>query len=90
VHGDLVFDEGGLRLEFTDPLRGPVAREGGATGGSPQWAIEPIVHGRLRNGDEVTLLQATRKPNFRGSAKLISGGARCPVMFCGAIRPFVL
>jgi hypothetical protein len=59
VHGDLVFDEGGLRLELTDPLRGPVAREGGGTGGSPQWAIEPIVHGRLRNGDEVTLLQAS-------------------------------
>jgi len=35
-------------------------------------------------------LPATRKPDFRGSAKLISGGARCLVMSCGAIRPVVL
>jgi hypothetical protein len=27
--------------------------------GSPQWATEPVVHGQLRGGDDVSLLQAS-------------------------------
>ena len=28
-------------------------------GGSPQWATEPVVHGQLRGGEDVSLLQAS-------------------------------
>lgn len=59
IHGDLAFDDDGIRLELTTSLRAPVAREGGVVGGSPQWVTEPVVHGQLRNGEQVTLLQAS-------------------------------
>jgi hypothetical protein len=57
VHGGLTFDEDGIRLELADSLRAPVARASGVVGGSPEWAAEPVVHGRLRDGNEVTLLR---------------------------------
>jgi ApeA N-terminal domain 1 len=56
VHGSVAFNEDGIRLELADSLRAPVARGGGIVGGSPEWAAEPVVHGRLRDGNEVTLL----------------------------------
>ena len=57
VHGRLIFDEDGIRLELADSLREPTARGSGVVGGSPEWAAEPVVHGRLRDGNEVTLLR---------------------------------
>lgn len=59
VHGDLTFDDEGIRLELTGPLRAPTALAPGVFGGSPQVAREPVVHGRFHDGTEVTLLHAT-------------------------------
>jgi len=41
-------------------------------------------------GGDMLSFPAARKPCLGRSAKLISGGARCLVMFRGAIRPFIL
>jgi ApeA-like protein/HEPN superfamily Apea-like protein len=57
VHGSLAFDENGVRLELDDPLRAPVVGEGGIVSGSAESAAEAVVHGRLRDGREVTLLR---------------------------------
>jgi ApeA N-terminal domain 1 len=62
VHGGLTFDEDGIRLEFADSLRAPVARASGVVGGSPEWAAERVVHGRFRDGNEVTLLRLRGHP----------------------------
>lgn len=59
VHGDLSFDEAGIQLRLTKTLRGPVVISDRTSGGPMEWATEPVVHGRLRSGDEVTLLQAS-------------------------------
>jgi len=58
VHGDLVFDEAGIQLRLMTTLRGPVVISDRTSGGSTQWATEPVVHGRLHSGKEVTLLEA--------------------------------
>ncbi len=57
VHGDLAFDDAGVELHVYESLRGPAALSGTRFGGSMQWATEPVVHGRLRTGEEVTLLE---------------------------------
>jgi hypothetical protein len=57
VHGSLAFDENGVRLELDDPLRVPVVGEGGIVSGSPEPTAEAVVHGRLRDGREATLLR---------------------------------
>jgi len=59
VHGDLAFDDGGVELHVYETLRGPTALSGTTRGGAMQWATEPVVYGRLRTGEEVTLLQAS-------------------------------
>lgn len=59
VHGDLNFDDDGIQLQITDPLRAPLPRGGGGVGGSPQFIEEPVVHGQLHDGTELTLLQAS-------------------------------
>lgn len=58
VHGDLVFDGAGIQLRLTKTLRGPVVLSDRTAGGPMQWATEPVVHGRMQSGEEVTLLQA--------------------------------
>ena len=57
VHGSLTFDEDGVRLVLTDPLRAPHVREDGIVSGSPEPADEAVVHGWLRDGRPVTLLR---------------------------------
>ena len=57
VHGSLTFDEDGVRLDLDEPLRVPVAGAGGIVTGSPEPAAESMVHGRLRDGREMTLLR---------------------------------
>jgi hypothetical protein len=87
VHGSLIFDEDGVRLDLDDPLRAPEVREGGIVSGSPESAEEPAVHGRLRDGREVSLLrvrgwsmpadgmQETWFADFALTGGLISGDA---------------
>lgn len=55
VHGTVIFQEDGVTLNLADSLRGPVSRPGGGFGGSPSLASEPIIHGRLLDGREVSL-----------------------------------
>jgi ApeA N-terminal domain 1 len=59
VHGDLAFDDAGIQLRLAKTLRGPVVLSDRTVGGPMQWATEQVVHGRLRSGEEVTLLQAS-------------------------------
>ena len=59
VHGDLAFDDDGIRLQLVDPLRAPKEIAGGLVSGSPQVATEPVVHGRFHDGTELTLLHAS-------------------------------
>jgi hypothetical protein len=55
VHGAVTFQEDGVALNLADSLRGPVPRPGGGFGGSAFLASEPIIHGRLLDGREVSL-----------------------------------
>jgi hypothetical protein len=55
VHGTVIFGEDGVTLNLTDSLRGPVPRPGGGFGGSASLASEPMIHGRLLDGREVSL-----------------------------------
>ena len=57
VHGRVTFDEDGVRLDLDGPLRPPEVREGGIVGGSPESAEEPLAHGRLSDGRDITLLR---------------------------------
>lgn len=57
VHGHLSLDEDGVRLDLDDPLRAPEVGAGGIVRGSPEAAAEAAVHGRLRDGREVSLLR---------------------------------
>jgi ApeA N-terminal domain 1 len=57
VHGDLVVDEADIQLQVGQSLRGPTPISDTSVGGPMQWATEPVVHGCLRNGEDVTLLQ---------------------------------
>ena len=59
VHGDLAFDDDGIRLRLADPLRAPAEIAPGCVGGSPQVATESVVYGRFHDGTEVTLLNAS-------------------------------
>jgi hypothetical protein len=58
VHGSVSFQEDGITLDLASSLRGPISRPGGGSGGSPALATEPVIHGNLRDGREVTLFQA--------------------------------
>jgi hypothetical protein len=58
VHGSVAFQEDGITLDLAGSLRGPVSGSGGRSGGSPAFATEPVIHGYLRDGREVTLYQA--------------------------------
>ena len=58
TNGSLSFDEEGVRLDLDGPLRGPKVLGQGIVGGSPEAASEAILHGRLNNGQEITLLHA--------------------------------
>src|SRR5262249_41980229 len=57
VHGDLTFDEDGVRLDLADPLRAPQVDADGIVRGSPEAATEATVYGRLRDGRQVSLLR---------------------------------
>lgn len=63
VHGSVAFQEDGITLDLTGSLRGPVPLPGGKVGGSPSLASEPVIHGRLRDGREVSL-HAARGPSW--------------------------
>jgi hypothetical protein len=58
VHGSVAFGEDGVTLSLAGSLRGPVPRPGGGAGGSPSMASEPVIHGRLLDGREVSLHDA--------------------------------
>ena len=55
IHGSVRFQDDGITLDLTGSLRGPIPLPGGGVGGSPSLASEPVIHGRLRDGREVTL-----------------------------------
>jgi hypothetical protein len=59
VHGSVAFQEDGITLDLTGSLREPVALARGVFGGSPSLASEPVIHGRLRDGREVSLHAAS-------------------------------
>jgi hypothetical protein len=59
VHGSVIFQEDGVTLNLADSLRGPVSRPGGGYSGSPSQVSEPIIHGRLLDGREVSLQGAS-------------------------------
>jgi hypothetical protein len=59
VYGDLAFDDVGVELHVYESLRGPTALSSTTCGGPMQWATEPVVYGRLRAGEEVTLLEVS-------------------------------
>ena len=59
VPGSVSYQEDGVTLNLTSSLRGPISLSGGLTGGSAAWATEPFIHGRLLDGREVTLYQAS-------------------------------
>lgn len=58
VHGSVAVQEDGITLNLTASLRAPIAPAGGVSIGSPAYMTEPVVHGYLRDGSEVTLYQA--------------------------------
>src|ERR1022692_3221835 len=58
VHGSVAYQEDGITLDLASSLRGPNSLPSGGTGGSPVFAAEPVIHGYLRDGREVTLYQA--------------------------------
>lgn len=56
ISGTLTFDRNGLELVLYDSLREFVIPPGETVGvGAPQWEVVPIVHGRTRDGKDVTL-----------------------------------
>ncbi len=59
VPGTLTFDGDGLELVLYDALREFTMTEGEVVGvASPDWSVEPILHGRTRDGRDFTLFQA--------------------------------
>jgi hypothetical protein len=50
---------GSVQLHVSQTLRRPVVRDSGCFGGAAEWASEPVIHGLLRGGNQVTLLQAS-------------------------------
>jgi hypothetical protein len=56
VHGLVAFQEDGVTLSPEGALHAP---DPGGSGGSPVAATEPVVHGCLRDGQQVTLFQAS-------------------------------
>lgn len=57
--GKLTVNEDGITLELAGSLREPVKPKNGVIEGSPEWATEGIVHGRLLDDREVTLFQVS-------------------------------
>lgn len=55
VHGSVSLGDDGIQLEVAGTLQ-PPAQHGGV---SPRWVTIPVIHGRLHDGQEVTLLQAS-------------------------------
>jgi hypothetical protein len=58
VHGSVAFGDDGVTLSLAGSLRGPVPLPGGGAGGSPSPASEPVIHGRLLDGRQVSLHDA--------------------------------
>jgi len=85
VHGTVIFGEDGVALNLADSLRGPVPRPDGGFGGSASLASEPVIHGRLLDGREVSLqgargmswpvdgIQESWRADFLFSGGLITG-----------------
>jgi hypothetical protein len=58
VDGDLIVDSAGIRLELHEALQTPaVAENGQQTWSLGVWSY-PVIHGAIRNGDAITLLDA--------------------------------
>jgi hypothetical protein len=55
VHGSVSHGDDGIQLEVAGTLQ-PPAQHGG---GSPRWVTIPVILGRLHDGRDVTLLQAS-------------------------------
>jgi ApeA N-terminal domain 1 len=58
VHGSVAFGEDGVTLSLADSLRGPDPLPGGGAAGSPSQASEPVIHGQLLDGRQVSLHEA--------------------------------
>jgi hypothetical protein len=59
VPGTLTFDADGVVLVIYDSLAGFTVPEGQVIqSGSPEWKLTPMIHGRRRNGKNVTLQRA--------------------------------
>jgi hypothetical protein len=58
VHGSVAFGEDGVTLNLADSLHGPVPLPGGGAGGSPSEVSEPVIHGCLLDGRQVSLHEA--------------------------------
>jgi hypothetical protein len=82
VHGSVSFEESGITLELAFSLRGPIQRAGGGFGGSPAPAIEPVVHGYLRDGREVTLWQLS---GLSWPVEGVRETWRADFLFCGGL-----
>lgn len=58
VPGTLTFNADGLELVLYDALRTFEMPEGEVVGvGSPEWEVEPVLHGRTRDGRDFTLVE---------------------------------
>lgn len=56
VPGQVTFDADGVTLTLQGSLRAPAVLPGAGGSASPEWASEPVAHGQLHGGTEVTLL----------------------------------
>jgi hypothetical protein len=56
VHGLVTFQEDRVTLNLEGALHAP---DPGGSGGGPVVASEPVIHGSLRDGRQVTLFQAS-------------------------------
>ncbi len=80
VAGAVSFQEDGVRLELEGSLRPQERRPGDGAFGAPAELIEPVIHGFLRDGREVTLLAAR---GFSWHAYDIGEDWRAEFLLCG-------
>jgi hypothetical protein len=80
VAGAVSFQEGGVRLELEGSLRSQERRPGHGGFGAPAELSEPVIHGFLRDGRDVTLLAAR---GFSWHADDIGEDWRAEFLLCG-------
>jgi hypothetical protein len=81
VSGELTVDDGGIRLETNDAIREPSR----VTQTTREWTLaitsEPVIHGRSKTGECVTLLSSDIWIN-------LAGGEHAQAMACLTGREF--